>query len=132
MQTRLSKTLGILLVVLFVLSVTAASVTAVPISAETKKSGNYAIATKIIREGNTTTVTKTIIIGNNTTVTKTIIEGNNTTATKTIIEGNNTPVTKIIVAGNNTIDEFSLIQLIQQAVDFLVHLQTGTGLKINL
>lgn len=78
---KTKKTLAILLIVLFILSVTA---TAINAKTDMKTSG--------IKD-----VTKTTIAGKNDTATKTTITGKNATATKTTIAGENATATKVTV-----------------------------------
>ena len=88
---RIKNTLAVLLIVLFVLSVTATSINAkIDLSNSGLKS-----ATKTNVIGNNTTATRTTLVGNNTTAARTVIEGKNATATKTIIKGKKATATKV-------------------------------------
>jgi UDP-3-O-[3-hydroxymyristoyl] glucosamine N-acyltransferase len=89
---RIRKTLAILLVALFVISVTSAAVSA----RVDRNNLGLKNVTKTTIAGNNTTVGKTIIAGKNTAVGKTTIVGKNTTVGKTTIAGKNATVTKII------------------------------------
>ena len=90
---RIKNTLAILLVVLFVLSVTAAA-----ISAKTEM-GNSGLksANKTTVEGKNVTATKTTVEGKNITATETTVEGKNATVAKTAVEGKNATATKVTV-----------------------------------
>jgi hypothetical protein len=88
---RLKNMLAILLIVLFVLSLTA---TAIDARSHHNNMGLKS-ATKTTVIGENATATKTTLVGSNTTAARTVVAGKNATATKTIITGKNATATKV-------------------------------------